>query len=159
MNGKLNTPIYDDFTVLDLNDERKSGISPAAFTTKLYNPDGDESTLLVSITEIGNGAYQASFTPNVVGLWLLEIYHSTYFPQGKSNNYQVYNNDIDDIDGINNSLSEIETKIVKNSINFNEEEIYLTCIANYKKKKQIESYRLQQCQYAYLHRAEMPTPE
>ena len=100
MNGKINTEIIDDFTVLDLTGVRKSGITLTDFTKKLYNSTGTEvsGTITVTITELELGNYRASFTPNVIGIWKLVVTHATYFPQGKENDYIIYNEDFDSLD-------------------------------------------------------------
>ena len=100
MNGIINTAIVDDFTVLDLSGVRKAGITLTDFTKKLYNPSGTEvsGTVAVTITELELGNYRASFTPNVIGIWKLVVTHATYFPQGKENDYKIYNEDFDSLD-------------------------------------------------------------
>ncbi len=97
MNGIINTAIVDDFTVLDLSGVRKAGITLTDFTKKLYNPSGTEvsGTIAVTITELELGNYRVSFTPNVIGIWKLVIIHDIYFPQGKENDYKIYNEDFD----------------------------------------------------------------
>jgi len=99
MNGKVDEIMYDDFTVLDLNGNLKPGITLTNFTKTLYNPAGTEvsGAIPVTIVELGNGDYRASYTPNIKGLWKLSVFHSTYFPTGKSKDHQIYTNDIDSV--------------------------------------------------------------
>lgn len=95
-NGEL---VSDDFSVTDESGNLVSGLSSGVFTSDLFDPAGTEisSTVPVSISELGNGHYRATFTPNSIGLWMLVVYHSSYFPWGKTNNIQVFNNDFDTI--------------------------------------------------------------
>jgi len=99
MNGKINVIMRDDFTVLDLSGIRKPAIPLIDFTKTLYNPSGTQvsGTIPVTIVELANGDYRASYTPNAVGLWKLTIFHATYFPTGKENSHQIYTNDIDSV--------------------------------------------------------------
>ena len=99
MFGVINQIMYDDFTVLNSSGVRVSGIGTGAFTKTLYNPSGSEvsGSITVSITELGGGDYRLSYTPNVKGLWKVNIFHAIYFPAGKTNSYQIYNVDIDSV--------------------------------------------------------------
>jgi hypothetical protein len=97
INGKINVAMVDDFTVLDLSENRKSGITLTEFTKELYNPSGTEvsGSITITITELGNGNYRASFTPNAIGIWKLNIFHPTYFPKGQEGTYKIYTEDVD----------------------------------------------------------------
>lgn len=123
MFGKINVVMKDDFTVLDLNGQRKAGITLTEFTKGLYNPSGTEvsGSIPVTITDLGNGNYRASYTPNVSGLWKLIVFHSTYFSQGKENSHQIYDGDMDDV----KFLRDIEGgrwKIISNQMIFYKED-------------------------------------
>jgi len=90
---------YDNFEVLDEDNTEITGLTSGDFTIKLYNPSGTEvsSSVTVTITELENGLYRASFTPNVIGNWLLVIYHVTYFSYGKGNDYECVDALFDDV--------------------------------------------------------------
>jgi len=94
--GVKDSTIYDDFRVVDSSDVAVTGLVAGDFTIRLYNPSGTEvsGSITVSITELGNGDYRASYTPNANGLWFLMIIHATHFPEGKGNNHQVFDADI-----------------------------------------------------------------
>lgn len=96
---KKNIINYDNFEVLDEDNNAITGLITGDFTIKLYNPSGTEisSSVTVSIIELENGLYRVSFTPNVTGNWLLVIYHSTYFPYGKANDYECVDALFDDL--------------------------------------------------------------
>ena len=84
---------YDEFVVLDENDNPVTGLIDSNFTKNLYNPDNNEVANIsggtsVAITEMGDGIYKVSFTPNKLGDWFLIVYNSTYFPWGKGNGYR-----------------------------------------------------------------------
>lgn len=98
MNGKVNVVMVEDFPVLDLNGVRKPAIPLTEFTATLYNPSGVEvsGTIPVTIVELANGDYRASYTPTIKGLWTLTVFHATYFSAGKTNSHQIYDSDIDE---------------------------------------------------------------
>ena len=97
--GKLSEPVHEDFSVTDVNDDLVPGIDSTAFTYHIFDDNGNEvsSTAPVTITELGHGHYRSSFVPNSVGMWLLSVYHPTYFPWGKTGSIQVFNHDFDSI--------------------------------------------------------------
>lgn len=90
---------YDNFEVLDEDNNEITGLITNDFTIELYNPSNTEvsGSISVTITELQNGLYRVSFTPNAVGNWYLVVSHITYFPYGKANDYECYENDIDDL--------------------------------------------------------------
>jgi len=81
---------YDEFIVIDEDDNPVTGLVDGNFTRKLYDPDKNEvsGTISITISEIGDGLYKVSFIPNKLGNWVLVIYNITYFPWGKGNSYQ-----------------------------------------------------------------------
>ena len=97
--GINNNKIYENFTVVNESNELVSGISPSGFFANLFNPSGSDVTsqIEVNIIELENGHYRAEFTPNMIGTWYLVVYHSIYFPWGKSDDIQVYQSDFDKI--------------------------------------------------------------
>ena len=86
---KLNTITYQEFVVLDEDNNPVTGLIKNDFTIKLYNPDEDEisGSVTINVNEIGNGLYKISFTPDKLGKWILIVYHSEYFPYGKGNDF------------------------------------------------------------------------
>ncbi len=90
MNVKIDTILYDEFSVVDSDGNPVAGLTDGDFTKELYNPSGSEvsGTVTVTVTELGTGLYRVSFTPSIVGEWALNIFNATYFVGGKSNNYQ-----------------------------------------------------------------------
>ncbi len=95
--GRVGTTSHEDFSVANSNGDLVPNIDSTAFTQHLFNHNGSEisTSIPVNITELGYGHYRASFTPNNVGIWMLSIYHSAYFPSGKTGTIQVFNNDFD----------------------------------------------------------------
>lgn len=89
--AKINEVLYDEFVVTDSSGNLITGLVDGNFTRDLYNPSGSEvsGTVTVTITELGNGKYRVSFTPNELGNWILTVYNATYFSYGKSANYNV----------------------------------------------------------------------
>jgi hypothetical protein len=81
----------DDFVVLDSTQAAVTGLVQGNFTVSLWNPSGSEvsGSIPVTITEVGEGGYEVTFTPNVAGVWLLKIAHATHFSYGKWQNYVI----------------------------------------------------------------------
>lgn len=100
MLAKLDTAISSDFTVTDEANDRVSGILPGAFTAHIYDPSGAlivPATVSFAITELGNGHYRVTYTPDSLGTWMVTVYHATYFPWGKAEDFLVYRYDISGI--------------------------------------------------------------
>ena len=87
----LDEPLLDDFVVVNSSGALVAGLSQGDFTVQLYNPSGDEvsGSISVSISELGGGDYRTSFTPDVIGDWLLVIKHATYCAAGKRGQYRM----------------------------------------------------------------------
>ncbi len=99
LQGVLNEIVSEHFTIVDSDDNLIPGVDPASITLFVYNPSGTEVSSSVggSISELGNGNYKYTFTPDVVGTWYVVATHPTYFPWGKTDDVQVFNVDIDDV--------------------------------------------------------------
>jgi len=97
--GKISEPVHEDFSVTDMNENLVPGIDSTAFTYHIFDDSGNEvsSTSPVTITELGYGHYRSTFIPNSVGTWMVSVYHSTYFPWGKTGSIQVFGHDFDSI--------------------------------------------------------------
>jgi len=87
----INREVVDNFTVTDFTGNLVPNIDPSEFTWNLYDPTGLDTSGIVSvyITELSNGSYRSAFTPDSVGSWYLVIFHSVYFPWGKSQSYWI----------------------------------------------------------------------
>ena len=91
---KIASEIKDVFCVFDENNNPVLGLTN--FSKILIKPDDTiDSTTTITIKEIGQGFYSVSFTPSLVGTWMISIKHETYFPSGKSSTYDVSNIDCD----------------------------------------------------------------
>lgn len=93
---KKDTQFKDEFIVLDEDNSPVTGLTDEDFTHNLYNPSKNEVSNIsagvpVTIEEIDNGLYRVSFIPDTLGNWVLIVYHSTYFPWGKGDNYICVN--------------------------------------------------------------------
>jgi hypothetical protein len=112
--GKKDKPLYDDFTVANPSGDLITGLVQGDFTILLYDPTETEvsGSVPVTITELGFGNYRLTFTPNLVGDWLVIISNVTYFRWGQRRNYQVYASDFDDLGnlGPGNRVVEITVK-------------------------------------------------
>jgi hypothetical protein len=94
--GKKDVPVIDDFEVFSGNNAI-TGLT--VFTFELWDPTGTDvsATIIPVVTELGGGSYRVTFTPNMVGDWLLVVYNNPYFKSGKRQNYQVFEQLFDDI--------------------------------------------------------------
>jgi hypothetical protein len=90
--AQLNEILYASFLVTDSDGDAVTGLVTGDFTKKLYNPSNVESsgTITVTVTELGNGMYKASFTPNAEGTWTLLITHATYLPLGVQGDFEIH---------------------------------------------------------------------
>lgn len=96
INGVKNNPVDENFTVADIHGNLISGIDSTSFTVYVYDPTGTDVTLSVSgsYTELGNGNYKYTFTPNLNGIWYVVVTHATYFPWGKTDDIYVEETDL-----------------------------------------------------------------
>ena len=95
--GLVGEQSNEDFSVVDESNDLVSSLDSTAFTAHLFDPAGSISSIGVNISELGHGHYRASFIPSSIGMWMLIVYHSAYFPTGKSGSIQVFANDFDSI--------------------------------------------------------------
>ncbi len=82
IHGVKDQPVHENFTVSDSIGNLVSGIdTTTGFIAYVYNPAGTEVTGLVSgfFTELGDGNYRYTFTPNVNGVWYINVTNDFYF--------------------------------------------------------------------------------
>ena len=91
IHGVKDQNVDEHFTVSDGNGNLISGIDTSSFTVHVYNPSGVDvvSTVGVGFTELGDGNYKYTFTPNVNGVWYVVVTHPIYFPWGKTDDVVV----------------------------------------------------------------------
>lgn len=91
IHGLKDNPVDEHFTVADSQGNLISGIDSSAFTAYVYNPTDAEvsSSVSGSFTELGDGNYKYMFTPNLNGIWYVNVTHPTYFPWGKNDDVVV----------------------------------------------------------------------
>ncbi len=91
---KLSLAVVDHFIVVNFaTGALVTGEVQGDFSIILYNPSGAEvsGSVAVTIAELGSsGNYKATFTPDAVGEWELEVTHSTHFTWGKGATFLVY---------------------------------------------------------------------
>lgn len=95
--NKIGEIVTEYFSVIDENTMNLlSSIDLDDFSSTIFNPNGDEvsSEVSVSFKNLGFGHYSVSFTPNMKGNWMLNVYHSIHFPWGKSTSVYVEETDI-----------------------------------------------------------------
>jgi len=99
IHGVKDKPVYEHFTVSDSNGNLVSGIDTTAFTVYTYNPSGTNlaGSLSDFFTELGDGSYKYTFTPDVNGVWYVNVTHPTYFPWGKTDDIYVDDTDLSGI--------------------------------------------------------------
>jgi len=64
------------------------GLVNANFT-KYLAFNGVPNATVVTVTEVGNGMYEATFTPNTIGSWHLLIRNAVYNPRGWDETFDV----------------------------------------------------------------------
>jgi hypothetical protein len=91
INGVKDNAVDEHFTVADSRGNLISGINLASFTPYVYNPSNTEvsATVSGSFTELGFGNYKYTFTPDVNGIWYVNVIHAIYFPWGKNDDVYV----------------------------------------------------------------------
>ena len=92
IHGERNVPVDEHFTVFDSTGGFITGLDcTAECTIHVYDPNGNEVTSSVSgfFTELGDGNYRYTFTPNLNGVWYVVVIHATYFPWGKTDDVKV----------------------------------------------------------------------
>jgi len=91
IHGERNVPVDENFTISDNGGNLVSGIDSTTFTVHVYDPTNADVTGSVSglFTELGNGSYKYTFTPNLNGVWYVVVTHPIYFPWGKTDDVKV----------------------------------------------------------------------
>jgi YD repeat-containing protein len=100
IHGVKDQPVDEHFTVCDSNGNLITGLdTTTSFTAYVYDPDGNNVTGSVSgsFTELGDGNYKYTFTPNANGVWYVNVTNPTYFPWGKNDDVYVDESDISGI--------------------------------------------------------------
>lgn len=99
MFAKLGEQIYENFNMVDFNNNPVTSEPPSAFTRTLFDPSGNEVSKTipggVTITEMTSGSYRVLYTPTCIGKWFIVIVHPDYFPWGKAGETKIYENDFD----------------------------------------------------------------
>lgn len=103
----------DDFVVLDDDNIPVTGLIQSNFTEKLFDPSDTEVANIsggvpVTIVEVGNGVYRASFTPTEFGNWFLVVYNSTYFPFGKGGSFIA----VESLGGVSTEIEDMIRRIL-----------------------------------------------
>jgi hypothetical protein len=105
IHGVLNQEVDEHFTVSNSHGNLISGIDGSSFTVFVYNPSDSEVSGSISgfFTELGNGSYKYTFTPDLIGIWYVVVTHPIYFPWGK----------LDDVNVDEASLSEVYDAVIR----------------------------------------------
>jgi hypothetical protein len=89
---KVSTTVRSEFEVFDSSNAPVLGLVTGDFTILLSANGVDvpvPGTIVVTITEVGNGRYSATWTPNASTFWDLTIRHATYNKRGWSEGFDV----------------------------------------------------------------------
>jgi YD repeat-containing protein len=100
INGVKDQPVDECFTVTNAQGNLISGLdTTTSFTAYIYDPNGNNITSSVNpfFTELGDGNYKLTFTPNVNGIWYVNVTHPEYFPWGKNDDINVNEADLTDV--------------------------------------------------------------
>ena len=85
---KVNVLIRAYFTVYNSSNVAVTGLVDGDFTKRLTK-DAANSAEAVTVAEIANGRYTATFTPNATGAWSLDITQATHNPRGWKETWDV----------------------------------------------------------------------
>lgn len=85
---KVSTLARMHFTVFDEDDAVVTGAVDGDFTKRLAKDDANDTTT-VTVAEIANGRYVASFTPTSTGAYYLTVSHATHAPRGWQESFDV----------------------------------------------------------------------
>jgi hypothetical protein len=85
---KVNTLVETEFDVFDIFNVPVLGLVNGDFT-KFLSLNGVNNVIVVTVTEVANGRYNATFTPNAVGYWCLTIRNPTYNERGWTEGFDV----------------------------------------------------------------------
>lgn len=96
---KLGDIVTEDFRVSDNYHVGVAGLNIGAFDLRIYNDSGVEKSSIVfnNLQDLGNGDYRLTYTPDSEGTWSTYIFHTLYFPYGKSSFTIVKQYDITDV--------------------------------------------------------------
>jgi hypothetical protein len=107
---KVGTLVYAYLEVWDSANAPVTGLVDGDFTKRLA-VDAVNSAVVVTVAEIGNGRYSATFTPPVNGNWYLSIQNATYNPRGWDETYQVTTDGVVDLSQIANAVWDLAAAI------------------------------------------------
>lgn len=85
---KVSVLVRTAFSVYDSSDVAVTGLVNGDFTKRLAK-DGANDATVVTVTEIANGRYEASFTPASTGFWYLTVTQATHNPRGWDESFDV----------------------------------------------------------------------
>ena len=99
IHGVKDKPVNEHFTVSDAAGNLIAGLDSSSFIVYLYDPTGTEvqGTKSDFFTELGDGSYKYTFTPDSNGVWYANVTHPIYFPWGKTDDIYV---DTADLSGV-----------------------------------------------------------
>ena len=85
---KVSTLVRSEFTVYDSSNNPVTGLVNGDFTKRLAK-DGANDATAVTVAEVANGRYEASFTPASTGFWYLLVSQATHNPRGWDEEFDV----------------------------------------------------------------------
>lgn len=86
-----------DFVVFDQFDVAVTGLVNGDFT-KFLTKNGVVNATTVTVTEVASGVYTATFIPDAISYWSLNIRNATYNLRGWFEDYTVITGDLNNID-------------------------------------------------------------
>jgi len=109
---KIGTAIRSEFEVFDSSSAPVLGLVTGDFTIFLSANGVDVAVpgvIVVTISEVGNGRYSASWTANANTFWNLTIRHATYNKRGWSEGFDVTPDGVYTINDIFDKTDGVET--------------------------------------------------
>lgn len=86
--SKVSVLVRADFVVYDSSDAAVTGLINTDFTKRLAK-NGANDVTAVTVTEVANGRYQATFTPASTGTWTLLVTQATHNVRGWTETWDV----------------------------------------------------------------------
>jgi hypothetical protein len=105
---KISTLIRCEFEVFDSANNPVLGLVDGDFT-KFLSANGVNSAIVVTITELANGRYTGTFTPNAATFWNLCIRNAAHNKRGWSEGFDVTADGVFTINDIFDKADGVET--------------------------------------------------
>lgn len=105
------------FEVYDFAQDPVLGLTNGDFT-KFVTFNGANSAVVVTVSEIGNGRYEATFTPTSTGMWQVLIRQATYNKRGWAEDFDVTTDGVYSLTEIVNAVFDSAAALIEAGFTF-----------------------------------------